>query len=48
LPDVSSTRIREALAQRQTAESQALLDVCVPRAVLEYIAEHDLYPPRAP
>ena len=48
LPDVSSTRIREALAQRQTAENQALLDVWVPRAVLEYIAEYDLYRPRAP
>ena len=43
LPDVSSTRIREALAQRHRADNQAWLALSVPRAVLEYIAEHDLY-----
>ena len=43
LPDVSSTRIREALAARGTPESDALLAACVPSAVLDYIDEHDLY-----
>ncbi len=48
LPDVSSTRIREALAAPSAPEHAALLAVSVPRAVLEYIAEHRLYPSRAP
>jgi nicotinate-nucleotide adenylyltransferase len=43
LPDVSSTRVREALATRGTPESDALLAASVPSAVLEYIIEHDLY-----
>jgi nicotinate-nucleotide adenylyltransferase len=43
LPDVSSTRIREALATRGTPDSDALLAACVPSAVLAYIAEHGLY-----
>jgi nicotinate-nucleotide adenylyltransferase len=43
LPDVSSTRIREALAVRGTPASEALLSASVPRAVLAYIAEHGLY-----
>jgi len=43
LPDVSSTRIREALADATQPEQQALLAVSVPSAVLAYIAEHGLY-----
>jgi nicotinate-nucleotide adenylyltransferase len=43
LPDVSSTRIREALAARGSAESDALLSAALPRAVLAYIDEHALY-----
>jgi len=43
LPDVSSTRIREALATPRDAQHEALLAVSVPRAVLTYIAEHGLY-----
>jgi len=43
LPDVSSTRIRTALAARDRAENQALLATSVPRAVLNYIVAHDLY-----
>ncbi len=43
LPDVSSTRVREALAAPERAEHRALLDSTVPRAVLEYITEHGLY-----
>ncbi|HEV8248232.1 MAG TPA: nicotinate-nicotinamide nucleotide adenylyltransferase [Polyangiaceae bacterium] len=44
LPDVSSTRVREALATPHTPEQQALLAGSVPRCVLAYIAEHHLYP----
>ena len=43
LPDVSSTRVREALATRGTRESDALLFACVPSSVLAYIAEQGLY-----
>jgi nicotinic acid mononucleotide adenylyltransferase len=43
LPDVSSTRVREALAAPAEPEHGALLAVSVPRAVLAYIAEHGLY-----
>ena len=43
LPDVSSTGIREALATRGSAESDALLAAALPRAVLAYIDEHALY-----
>jgi nicotinate-nucleotide adenylyltransferase len=43
LPDVSSTRIREALAAPSDPEHEALLEASVPRAVLAYIAEHGLY-----
>ena len=43
LPDVSSTRIREALADRADRDNAALLAGSVPRAVLEYITEQDLY-----
>jgi nicotinate-nucleotide adenylyltransferase len=43
LPDVSSTRIRDALAQRGSAESEGLLAGSVPRAVLAYIDEQGLY-----
>jgi nicotinate-nucleotide adenylyltransferase len=44
LPDVSSTRIREALARRSEPNAAALLASSVPHAVLGYIAEHGLYP----
>jgi nicotinate-nucleotide adenylyltransferase len=43
LPDVSSTRVREALATRGTPDSDALLAASVPRDVLAYMLEHDLY-----
>lgn len=43
LPDVSSTRIREALATPSDPEQEALLAASVPRCVLAYIAEHALY-----
>jgi nicotinate-nucleotide adenylyltransferase len=43
LPDVSSTRVREALATRGTSESDELLAGCMPSAVLAYADEHDLY-----
>jgi nicotinate-nucleotide adenylyltransferase len=45
LPDVSSTRIREALARRTEPESAAVLANSVARAALSYIEEHDLYRP---
>jgi nicotinate-nucleotide adenylyltransferase len=48
LPDVSSTRIREALAGPSDPEHAALLAVSVPRQVLAYIAEHRLYAGRDP
>jgi len=43
LPDVSSTRVREALATPSDPEHEALLATSVPRAVLAYIVEHGLY-----
>jgi nicotinate-nucleotide adenylyltransferase len=43
LPDVSSTRVRQALATRGTPESAALLAVSLPHAVLAYVDEHGLY-----
>ncbi|HEY5375482.1 MAG TPA: nicotinate-nicotinamide nucleotide adenylyltransferase [Polyangiaceae bacterium] len=43
LPDVSSTRVREALASRGSKASDALLAVNVPSAVLAYLNEHGLY-----
>ena len=46
LPDVSSTRIREALVE-PSAENAARLSGSVPSAVLAYIAEHELYGKRA-
>jgi nicotinate-nucleotide adenylyltransferase len=46
LPDVSSTRVREALATPSEPEHEALLATSVPRAVLAYIAEHCLYASR--
>jgi nicotinate-nucleotide adenylyltransferase len=48
LPDVSSTRIREALAARDTPSNAELLAVSVPSAVLAYIAEHGLFSGPAP
>jgi len=46
LPDVSSTRIREALASPSAPDHAALLAANVPRAVLAYIAEHGLFRPQ--
>ncbi len=43
LPDVSSTRVREALTTPSDPDHEALLAASVPRAVLAYIAEHRLY-----
>jgi nicotinic acid mononucleotide adenylyltransferase len=43
LPDVSSTRVRQALASRGTPESDALLSVSLPHSVLAYADEHGLY-----
>jgi nicotinate-nucleotide adenylyltransferase len=43
LPDVSSTRVREALLRRAAPSDTALLANNVPRAVLSYIDEHGLY-----
>ena len=43
LPDVSSTRIREALATPGDSEHEALLALSVPRTVRAYIVEHGLY-----
>jgi nicotinate-nucleotide adenylyltransferase len=43
LPDVSSTRIRDALAAPNEPDHAALLATSVPRAVLTYIVEHGLY-----
>ncbi|HET7545511.1 MAG TPA: nicotinate-nicotinamide nucleotide adenylyltransferase [Polyangiaceae bacterium] len=48
LPDVSSTRVRDALASPSEPEHAALLALSVPRAVLAYIAEHRLYASRSP
>jgi len=43
LPDVSSTRVREALASPGAADHAALLAASVPSAVLEYLREQGLY-----
>ncbi|HEY2410479.1 MAG TPA: nicotinate (nicotinamide) nucleotide adenylyltransferase [Polyangiaceae bacterium] len=43
LPDVSSTRVREALQMRDEPSNRRLLAVSVPSAVLSYIEEHGLY-----
>jgi len=43
LPDVSSTRIREALAARGEPDTEGLLAGSVPRDVLAYIDQHGLY-----
>ncbi|MEO7035729.1 MAG: nicotinate-nicotinamide nucleotide adenylyltransferase [Polyangiaceae bacterium] len=43
LPDVSSTAVRDALAARHSATSSAVLSRSLPRAVLAYIDEHELY-----
>lgn len=43
LPDISSTRVREALARREDPENQALLAGTLPHAALAYIEEHGLY-----
>jgi nicotinic acid mononucleotide adenylyltransferase len=43
LPNVSSTRIREALAAPSDPDHEALLATSVPRAVRAYILEQGLY-----
>jgi nicotinate-nucleotide adenylyltransferase len=43
LPDVSSTRVRAALAEPGEPQSRAILASCLPSAVLSYITEHGLY-----
>jgi nicotinate-nucleotide adenylyltransferase len=43
LPDVSSTRVREALLRRTSPSEAALLLYNLPRAVSDYIEEHGLY-----
>ncbi|MET0792765.1 MAG: nicotinate-nicotinamide nucleotide adenylyltransferase [Polyangiaceae bacterium] len=43
LPDVSSTRIREALLQRALPSAAALLANHLPHTVLDYIEQHGLY-----
>ncbi|HEX3773624.1 MAG TPA: nicotinate (nicotinamide) nucleotide adenylyltransferase, partial [Polyangiaceae bacterium] len=47
LPDISSTRVREALAQPSEPQNAALLAANVPRAALAYIVERGLYQARA-
>jgi len=42
LPDVSSTRVRELLSKREVNSDNELRSL-VPRRVLEYIREHELY-----
>ena len=46
LPDVSSTRIREALGAPEQGDHAALVAASVPRAVLEYIHQQGLYKAR--
>lgn len=43
LPDVSSTRVRELLAERTHPEARAELAEVVPARVLAYIEQHGLY-----
>jgi nicotinate-nucleotide adenylyltransferase len=43
LPDVSSTRIRDALADRDALCNAELLSASLPSAVLDYVAENGLY-----
>ncbi len=43
LPEISSTRVRELLADRQDPERRRELSLYVPAPVLDYIDEHDLY-----
>ena len=45
LPDVSSTRVREALAAANEPANAALLAGCLPSSVAAYISEHGLYAP---
>jgi hypothetical protein len=45
LPEVSSSKVREWLRQRESPEFQSRLREVVPAAVLRYIDEHDLYRP---
>jgi nicotinate-nucleotide adenylyltransferase len=42
MPDVSSSQVRELLARRDEAALGKLAEL-VPRAVLDYVLEHDLY-----
>jgi nicotinate-nucleotide adenylyltransferase len=43
LPEVSSTRVRRLLAARRPDTLDPELEASLPRAVREYIDEHDLY-----
>jgi nicotinate-nucleotide adenylyltransferase len=43
LPDISSTRIRDALERRSEPAARRLLEACLPRTVLEYIERNGLY-----
>ncbi len=48
LPDVSSSRVREAYRHRARADEAALLASNLPRAVWEYIDQHGLYAGESP
>jgi hypothetical protein len=43
MPDVSSTRVRELLTQRGDPAALRELSALVPRAVLDYALENQLY-----
>lgn len=43
LPEVSSTEVRQLLCARHSARSRSELELLVPRAVLRYITESNLY-----
>lgn len=43
LPDISSTRVRDALMHPAEPRNRALLDSVLPRAAAAYIEEHGLY-----
>ena len=48
LPDVSSTRIRDALSKERAASDKAFVANNLPSAVLSYIDQHGLYAARTP
>ncbi len=43
LPDISSTEVRDLLRRRRDAQVEKRLRALVPRRVLDYVDEHDLY-----